>query len=145
MDSSFDGHSKCNICIRRSLLPFLGDALSWLMGTANTKDVNTIKKRVNQLIQAQSTQHETLAHIISILNVTRCAAQVNRHSTNVLMDKVDKTVQDINNLYNLTILLVSSLSYHQLILHIRSVLANFRIHYPTSEQFLCTWTTLMQL
>ena len=57
------------------------------MGTATTKDVNTIKRRVNQLVKAQSTQQETLVHIISILNVTRYAAQVNRHSINALMDK----------------------------------------------------------
>ena len=69
MDPSFDGHSNHNNCIRRSLLPFSGNALSWLMETATTKDVNNIKKRVHQLIEAQSTQQETLFHIISILNV----------------------------------------------------------------------------
>ena len=52
------------------------------------------------------------------------AAQVNRHSINVLMDKVDETVHHINNLYNLTTSLATSLSNHQLILHIRSALAN---------------------
>ena len=40
------------------------------------------------------------------------------------MDKVDETVHDVNNLYNLTTSLATSLSFHQLILHIRSVLAN---------------------
>ena len=40
------------------------------------------------------------------------------------MDAVDKMVQDINNLYNITTSLYTSLSYHQLVLHIRSVLAN---------------------
>ena len=105
-------------------MTLLGDALSWCMGTANTKDINTIKKRVNQLIEALSAQQETLVYIISILNVTRYAAQVNRDSVNVLMDKVDETVQDVNNLYNLTTSLATSPSYHQLILHIRSVLAN---------------------
>ena len=40
------------------------------------------------------------------------------------MVKVDETVHDVNNLYNLTTSLATSLSYHQLILHIRSVLAN---------------------
>ena len=39
----------CAWC-RRSLLPFLGDALSWLMGTATTKDIHSIKTRINQLI-----------------------------------------------------------------------------------------------
>ena len=40
------------------------------------------------------------------------------------MDKVDETVHDVNNLYNLTTPLATGLSYHQLILHLRSVLAN---------------------
>ena len=70
MDPSSDSHYNHNNHLRRSLLPFLGNALSWLMGTATTKDVNNIKKRVNQLIEAQSTQQETLVHIISILNIT---------------------------------------------------------------------------
>ena len=124
MDPSFDGHSNHNNHIRRSLLPFLGDALSWPTGTATTTDVSTIKKRVNQLIEEQSMQQETLVHIISILNVMRYSAQVNRHIINAQMDKVDETVQDINNLYNLTTSLVTSLSFHQVILHIRSILVN---------------------
>ena len=40
------------------------------------------------------------------------------------MDKVDETVHDVRNLYNLTTSLATSLSYHKLMLHIRSVLAN---------------------
>ena len=32
----------CTQC-RRSLLPFLGDTLSWLTGTATTKDIHSIK------------------------------------------------------------------------------------------------------
>ena len=81
---------------------------------------------MNQLIEAQSTQ-ETLVHIVSILNITQYAAQVNRHSINILMDKVDETSHDVNNLYNLTTSLATSLSYHQLILYIRSVLANLQV------------------
>ena len=123
-DPSFDGHIHSNTHHRRSLLPFLGNALSWLTGTATTKDVNSIKTHGNQLIQTQSAQQETLVSIVSILNVTRYAAQVNRHSINVLMDKMDETSQDVNNLYNLTTSLATSLSYHQIILYIRSVLAN---------------------
>ena len=81
---------------------------------------------MNQLIETQLAQQETLVHIISILNVTRYAAQINRHSINVLMDKVDETSQDVNNSYNLTTSLATSLSYHQIVLYIRSVLANLR-------------------
>ena len=35
---------QTHICCRRSLLPFLGDALSWLTGTATTKDIHSIKQ-----------------------------------------------------------------------------------------------------
>ena len=123
-DPSFDGHLNNSNHLKRTLLPFVGNALRWLTGTTTTKDVNSIKECVNQLIEPQSTQQETLVHIVSILNITRYAAQVNRYSINVLMDKVDETSQDVNNLYNLTTSLATSLSYHQLILYIRSVLAN---------------------
>ena len=42
------------------------------------------------------------------------------------MDKVYVTAHDVNNLYNLTTSLSTSLSYYQLILQIRSVLANLQ-------------------
>ena len=117
-----DNHS--HVCHRRSLLPFLGDALRWLMGTATTKDINSIKTQINQIVMTQSSQQETLVHVISILNITRYAAQVNRHSINILMDVAEATSHNINNLYNLTMSLATSISYHQLILHIRLVFAN---------------------
>ena len=78
---------------------------------------------MNQLIAAQSMQQETLVHIVSILSVTRYAAKVNRQHINIIMDTVDKMVHDVNNLYNMTTSLYTSLSYHQLVLHLRSVLA----------------------
>ena len=52
-DPSFDGHVNGNNHLKRSLLPFLGNALRWLTGTATTKDVNSIKECVNQLTEAQ--------------------------------------------------------------------------------------------
>ena len=72
--------------------PFLGNAPSWLTGTATTRDVNSIKKRVNQFIEAQSMQQEAIVHIVSILNITRYAAQVNRQHINIIMDKGDNMV-----------------------------------------------------
>ena len=48
------------------------------MGPATTKDVNSMKNRVNQLIAMQHKQQEMLVHIISVLNVMRYAMQVNR-------------------------------------------------------------------
>ena len=116
---------------KRSLLPFLGTALSWLTGTAMTKDIRSIKTRINQLIATQSSQCNTLVHIVSILNITRYATQVDRHSINKLIDTVHTASQDIDNLYNVTTSLASSISFNQMILHIRSVFANLNdsIHY----------------
>ena len=96
-EPSFDIHRHSNTHHRRSLLPFLGDALRWLTETTTTKDVNSIKQHVNQLTEMQSAQQETLVHIVSILNVTRYAVQVNRHSINILMDRVDENSHDVNN------------------------------------------------
>ena len=79
---------RTHIHCRRSLLPFLGDVLSWLTGTATTKDIHSIKTQINQLIATQTSQHNTLVHIVSMLNITRYATQVNRHSINTLMDSV---------------------------------------------------------
>ena len=72
------------------------------MGTATTKDINSIKTQINQLIVTESSQQQALVHVISILNITRYAAQVNRHCINILMDVAEATSHNINNLYNLT-------------------------------------------
>ena len=87
--------------------------------------------QINQLIATQTSQHNTLVHIVSILNITRYATQVNRHSINTLIDAVCTTSQDINNLYNLTTSLATSINFNQMILHIRSVFANLwdSLHY----------------
>ena len=113
-----------HICCRRSLLPFLRDALSWLTGTATTKDIHSIKTRINQLIVTEASQCKALVHIISILNITRYAIQIHRCGINTLMDAVRATSHEINNLYNLTTSLATSINFHQMILHIRSVFAN---------------------
>ena len=106
--------------------PFLGEVLSCLTATTTKKDINSIKTWINQLIAMQSSQ-ETLLHIISILNITRYAAQVNRHSINTLKDAARAALHDINNLYNLTTSLMTNINFHQLILHIRSVFANLHV------------------
>ena len=117
--------------MKRSLLPFLGDALSWLTGTATTNDINTIKTRIIHLISSQQSQKDTLVHVILILNVTRYVTQMNMQHINILVDTTEKTHQDITTLYVITHSLYSSISYHQIILHIRSILANLwdSLHY----------------
>ena len=121
-----DGMSTFNRCTKRSLLPFLGDVLSWLTGTVTTKDVRSIKTRVNQLITTQPQQQETLEHIISILNVTKYATQVNKQHINMVLEAVEKTHQDIAMFYNITSSLYTHLNYQQILLHTHSILANLR-------------------
>ena len=130
-EPSFDGIPFSSKHVKWSLLPFLGDVLSWLTSTATTKDVKTIKTRINQLISMQQNQQETLVHVISILNVTRYAIQINRQHINMLMDTTEKTNQDITTLYNIMHSLYCSISYQQIALHIRSILANLQdsLHY----------------
>ena len=79
-EPSFEGIPVSRKCMKRSLLPFLGDALNWLTGTATTKDINSIQSRINQLISMYQSQQETLVHIILILNVTTYATQINQCS-----------------------------------------------------------------
>ena len=90
------------------------------------KDVSSIKKRVNQLISTQHNQQETLVHVISIVNVSRYANQVNRQHITIVMNAAEKTHQDVTTLYNFTYSLYSSLSYKQIVLHAHSILANLR-------------------
>ena len=123
---SFDRVSASNKHMRRSLLSFFGDVLSWLKGTAMTKDVSSTKKRVNQLIATQHNQQETLVHVIFILNITRYATQVNRQHINIVINTVGRTHQDVTILYNTTHLLYTSLSYQQIIPYACSILANLR-------------------
>ena len=91
-----------------------------------TKDVSSIKKRVNQLIATQNNQQETLVHVISILNVTTYATQVNSQHFNIVMNAAEKTQQDVTTIYNIIHSLYSSLSYQHIVLHICSILANLR-------------------
>ena len=130
-EPSFNGISPLSKCIKRSILPFLGDTLSWLIGTATTKDVRDTKKRVDQLIKTQTHQQQTLVHVISILNITRYAMQDNRQHINTMMQAVQRTHNDITTLFNITILMYTHINYQQILLHIHSTLANLRDSFTT--------------
>ena len=104
----------------------MGDTLSQLTETATAKDVNSIKTRINQLINTQHNQQETLVHVISILNIAGYATQVNRQHINIVMSAAEKMHEDVTTLYKITHSLYSSLSYQQIFLEICSILANLQ-------------------
>ena len=111
---------------KRSLLPFLGDGLKWPTGTATARDTWEIKQYVNQLIQTQSKQQETLVHVISILNITRYAAQVNRQKLNEIMDALQRSNEDLDRLFNITEVLTQHVRYHQMYIYMCTIPAYLR-------------------
>ena len=104
----------------------LGDSLSWLIRAATTKDIRDIKRRVNQPIETQTQQQDTLVHVISKLNVTRYAMQVNRQHINVVLEAIQRTHNDVTTLFNISSLIFTHKNYQQILLHIHSILANHR-------------------
>ena len=111
---------------RRSLLPYLGSALKWLTGTATTKDIKHIKKRISSLIKTQENQWNTMVHIISILNLTRYETQVNRQQINIILKELTKSNEDIRALFNITNQLATQVQVQNIVLHLRAMLANLR-------------------
>ena len=119
-EPSFNGMSPFCKYTKRTLLPFLRDALSWLTRTATMGDVRDIKKRVNQLIGTQTQQQETLVHVILILNITRYAAWINRQHINTVTEAVERTHNDG------TMAIYTHINYQQILLHACSILDNLR-------------------
>ena len=93
---------------------FLRDVLHWQIGIATTKDTSEVMQWLHSLIQKQTLQQETLVHIIFILNITRCATQVNRQKINEVTDALQKANQDMNILLNVTDIVTQCLMCHQL-------------------------------
>ena len=109
---------------KRSLLPFIGDALKWLTGTAIMRDNWDTKQCINQLIQEQTKQQETLVNVMSILNLTRYAAQVDRQKLNEIIDALQRSNEDLNSLFNITEVLTQCIRYQQMYIHMHTILAN---------------------
>ena len=103
---------------KRSLLPFLGSALKWLTGTATTKDIKHIKKRISSLIETQENQWKTMVHIVSILNLTRYETQVNRQWINIILKELTKSNEDIRALFNITNQLATQVQVQNIVLHL---------------------------
>ena len=111
---------------KRSLLPFLGSALKWLTGTATTKDIKHIKKRIPSLIETQENQRKTMVHIVSILNLTCYETQVNRQWINIILKELTKSNKDIRALFNITNQLATHVQVQNIVLHLRAMLTNLR-------------------
>jgi len=83
---------------RRSLIPFVGKALSFLFGTLNEGDVQAIKNNVRKI----ATSHARLQHIvhasISILRTTQGQVVENRKTLNNIIEQLVIINQRASNL-----------------------------------------------
>ena len=94
----------------------------WLPSTATTRDTSEIKQHVNQLIQAQSRQQETLVNVISILIVTRYAAKVNRQKFNEIMDAQQRSNIYLDRLFHSTEVLTQCIRCQQMYIYMCIIL-----------------------
>ena len=72
---------------KRSILP-LGGILSFLLGTADKRDLDEVKRNVKILYDNQIKQGEVLDDIISITNISRALITENRHVINSMIDSL---------------------------------------------------------
>ena len=75
---------------------------------------------------AQSKQQETPVHVISILNVTRYTAQVNRQKLNEIMDALQRSNEDLDRHFNITEVLTQHIRYQQMYIYMHTILAYLR-------------------
>ena len=80
----FNDYNSMGNRIKRSLIPFVGDALSYLFGTVSGADLDGIRKAVNAL----NTNQEKIQHVInsslSIINMSHNKIVENRNRINQL-------------------------------------------------------------
>ena len=71
---------------RRSWLPFLGDALSTITGTATKKDLQKVESHIDTLERTQQRQAHVLKQTLSLINITNDAVRSNRYTINQLVN-----------------------------------------------------------
>ena len=79
---------------KRSLLPFVGDILSTLFGTASKKDLNHVSEYLEALGQSDSQIRHIVEQSLTVLNYTSLHVVANRRKINELID-MSETMQAI--------------------------------------------------
>lgn len=75
---------------RRSLLPFVGGALSWLFGTITEADIGQIKSQVSNLAKNQQTIIHAVEQSLTVINESRAMIRENRQSVIDIIGSLDK-------------------------------------------------------
>ena len=73
---------------KRSLLPIVGKALSFLFGTVSESDLSTIRRNIQTLANNQNKIRHVVQDGLHILNTTQIHISENRHKINELISSV---------------------------------------------------------
>lgn len=88
---SMEGRSK------RAILPFVGDALSYLFGITSEKDLKVVQEAVKELDKTQAHMLHIVKDSISIVNLTRHEVRDNREKINELIEGLRSIVPSVAN------------------------------------------------
>ena len=87
---------------------------------------NQTMQWLNQLIQEQTKQQETLNHVISILNITRYIVRLYRQRLNEMINALQRLNEDLNRLFNNTEVPTQFIRYQQMYIYMQTLLAHLR-------------------
>ena len=85
---------------KRSLIPFVGDALSSLFGTATETQLQDILSRINDVSETQDGMLNVVDSTVTVLNQTLVNVQMNRKTINKLTDVVNSLTDRLDLLKN---------------------------------------------
>ncbi|XP_071084800.1 uncharacterized protein [Haliotis cracherodii] len=94
---NFSEYSRLRTRPKRSLLPFVGSALSFLFGTVSEADLSTIKTNIRRLAENQAGIAHVIHEGLSILNTTRMQVSENRNAINEVVNDLGIIEQEIAN------------------------------------------------
>ena len=83
--SRYDDYRSMAYRSRRSMLPIVGSALSYLFGVTSEDDLRVISRALGRLTNTQGQLLHVMEDSISMINVTRRAVSDNRHKINELI------------------------------------------------------------
>ena len=81
---------------KRAVIPIIGDALSWLFGTASASDLSKLQSGLDSLRQSQENIIHVVDESLTIMNKTRGATIANRKAINTLILSSQTLMKNIN-------------------------------------------------
>ena len=93
----YEDYQSLTYRTKRSVLLFVGNALSYLFGPTSEDDLRVIRKALGKLANAQGRILHMIEDNISIVNVTRREVSDNRHKINELISSLNSIVVSMVN------------------------------------------------